>query len=400
MLGSYLITLIPLTIGAILWAKHREVHWIEWAGSSAIGLLLCFIFNLVAIFGMTTDKEIWSGQVKVATHHPRWHASWWETQSYSCGTSKHPRTCTRLVHRTRNYPERWSATVSYGEESETYNITKAQFDFIRSQFGVAKPVAKRGYRPHMDSGDPYDYHAENLSGAIVPGHTQYRFENRVKAAPSLFSYPKVPENQGFPYPYASDNWMKSNRLVGTAKDDFSIEEWDILNAKLGPTHFVNLIAVGFGDADPSASRTLEAKWVGGKKNDLVICYGGNKDGKPSWTYVFGWTEEEIVKKNLQTLFLLNTPNDSLIPAIYDEVAKNYKVKNWTKFDYITVEPPTWSYFVLLLVMGIAQFFFWMWSLNNDVDKEEPFTYRYRRNVKSLSRRVTTLEKRNRRYRMD
>jgi hypothetical protein len=374
---AYVIALLPVVAGAILWTKREEVHLLEWIGAGAIGFVVAGIFHAIAIFGMTTDEETWSGKVIKAIHHPWWHASWWETQTYSCGTAKQPRTCTRRVHRTRTYPEHWTVSVSYGEKSETYEISQERFRQICEKFGVDKPVAVRGSRLHMDAGDANDYHANNHTGAVIPAHETYRFENRVKAAPSLFSYPSVPEDVGFPYPESKD-WSLSNRLLGTAKKDFSIEQWDILNAELGPSKWINLIAVGFGDKSSEAAHTLEAKWIGGKKNDLVICYGDAAEGgKPAWVYVFGWTEENIVKQNLQTLFLLNKPGDDLLPQIKTEILANYKMKDWTKFDYITVTPPTWAFIVLIIIQVAAMAGFWWWALNNDYDKEAPYRRRPR-----------------------
>jgi hypothetical protein len=283
-----------------------------------------------------------------------------------------------MVHKTETHPEYWSVDVSYGTESNTYEISHQRWNLICEQFGVTKPRAVAGYRHDMDTGDSNDYIADNHTGFIVPAHRKFHFRNNVKAAPSLFSYPSVPENQSFPYPEASDDWGRSKRLVGTAKQDFSIEQWDILNAELGPKKWVNLIAVGFGDNGSEAAHTLEAKWVGGKKNDLVICYGGiGNDGKPTWTYVFGWTEENIVKQNLQTLFLLNKPGDDLLPKVKDEIIANYQIKDWTKFDYLTVVPPGWSFFVLLLVMAATQTAFWIWGFKNEFTKNSAGSYRYR-----------------------
>ncbi len=366
---AYVIALLPVIAGAILWCKREEVHLLEWVGASAIGFALAGIFHAVAIFGMTADTETWSGRVVKAIHHPWWHASWWETESYDCGTAKNPQTCTRMVRRTRTYPERWTVNVSYGKKDEEYGISRDQFRQICVKFGVDKPVAVRGWRPDMDSGDANDYHADNRTSVIIPAHDEYTFTNRVKAAPSLFSYPNVPENVGYAYPELKE-WNRSNRLVGSAKTHFSIEKWDILNAELGPTKKVNLIAVGFGDKGSEAAHTLEAKWIGGKKNDLVICYGGTSEGnKPAWTYVFGWTEENIVKQNLQSLFLLNEPNDELLPKIKEEVAARYKMKDWTKFDYITVTPPVWTFLLLIFIELGAMFGFWWWAMGNQFDKE-------------------------------
>jgi len=106
----------------------------------------------------------------------------------------------------------------------------------------------------------------------------------------------------FEYPQ-NKNWQSSDRLLGRARSDFNLLEWDKVNSRLGPSKKVNVIAVGFeADSDSILGQYQEAKWAGGKKNDLVICYGG-QPGKAAWVYVFGWTESEGVKRDLESLFI-------------------------------------------------------------------------------------------------
>ncbi len=371
---AYLIALIPLIVGGVLWFRNREVNLWEWVGGAAIGFALSGIFHFVAIHGMTADTETWSGRITQATHHPYWHASWWETETYDCGTEDNPQTCTRMVHKTASYPEHWTVDVSYGAKSGSYEVSRAFWNRICGEFGVTRPRAEKGYRPDMDSGDSNDYFADNHTGVIVPTNTTYHFENRVQATPSLFSFVKVPENVGYKYPEAP-SWDRSARLVGLAQSAINLRAWDTLNSELGPTKKVNLILVGYSDADSSVAHTLEAKWIGGKKNDLVLTYGGvGDDGKPTWSYVFGWTEANLVKQNLQTILLDNPVNDAILPKIKEEVARNYQLKDWDKFAYLTVEPPGWTFIVLLLVMGGAQFGFWWWAHRNEFAREEGSRY--------------------------
>jgi hypothetical protein len=61
-----------------------------------------------------------------------------------------------------------------------------------------------------------------------------------------------------------------------------------------------------------------------------------------------------VKKNLQTILLQNPINDSIIPLIAAEVNNNYVIKDWHKFDYISIDPPTWSYWVYFIFMTLTQ----------------------------------------------
>jgi hypothetical protein len=368
---AYLLACLPAVVGAVLWATSTKVAWWEWLLGTAVSFLCVAIFHAVVIFEMTADVETWSGRIVKSVHYPYWHADWYETETYTVtvgsGKNAHHETRTRVVHRTMDYPPHWQCEVNYGERRETYDIAEAEFGQHCLAFGAENPRAVEGYRPHFQHGDRNDYWAENRTNATIPAHMSVSFENRVKASPSTFSYSRVPEGiPVFEYPRVAD-WRKSGRLLGTAARDFSIREWDCLNAELGPRKKVNLIAVGFF-GNSLLAQYQEAKWFGGKKNDLVVCYGPVANGKAEWAYCFGWTESEIVKRNLETLFLDNAPNGKMIPFIKSEVLSNYRIKDWKKFDYISVEPPAWAYLVLLGTMVATQAGFWAWATLNGVDK--------------------------------
>lgn len=371
MLFAYLIALLPAVAGAIQWVTSHKVVWWEWLAGSALGFALAGGFHVVLINSMGKDVETWSGRVTHAIHHPWWRAEWTELETYQTTNHKgETETHTRLVTKTRNYPEYWTAEVSYGSRAYSYEISQAEFRQVCRRFGVDKPRAVEGRRPDFDDGDRNDYWADNRTNEVIPANTTYEWENRVKAAPSAFSFPKVPEDSGvFEYPRSAD-WRRSSRLLGAAKSDFTIHAWDCMNADLGPSVRVNVIAVGFGpDSSSEMGAYQEARWIGGKKNDLVVCYGGvGRDGRPGWTYAFGWTEQEIVKRNLETLFILNRPSDDLIPKIRAEIQGNYVIKDWSKFDYLTVEPPWWAFVVLITVMGAAQGGFWYYARTNPENK--------------------------------
>jgi hypothetical protein len=333
---------------------------------SAIGFLTAGIFHLITIQGMTRDIETWSGSVVSSTYHPWWRAEWTEIETYTDGNGNEQ---TRIVHKSEDHPEHWTCYVSYGRQKADYSISREEFeDFIN--FFKCQPAAFRPHKADFAKGDPNDYQVVNKSGVLIPANDTYAFENRIKAAPSVFSYHSVPKTaKVFEYP-VSRSWRRSARLVGTAANEFSIGAWDSMNSELGPLKKVNLIVVGFPeDADSSLAHDQEAKWIGGKKNDVVICYGGPRmDGKPAWSYVFGWTDSTLIKSNLETLFIDNAPSNDLLCQIKTEVLANYKIKDWSQFDYITVEPPWWSFIILMAAMAAAQAG-WYWFANtNDMKK--------------------------------
>jgi len=386
----WILALLPISIAGVFVFLNRNVSYVEWLITSGVALLMALIFQISASVGMTDDIETWSGYSTSARQFSRWKEYYeyavyrteyyTETETYYTTDSKgRSQSHTRTVTKSRQVFDHWEPTSRWHDASWTVYTTLGDFEidqnkylYFNDKFKDNHPVAgKRTTWEHnskMIDGDPNDYVADNKTGWIEPVTTTKHFKNKIKAAPSLFSYAKVPTNIVVqPWP-RSQNLFVSDRVMGEARSAITTLKWDQMNAVIGASKKVNLIVVGFGDAGMNMSEWQEAKWIGGKKNDLVICYGGKPGEVATWVRVFGWTEKNIVKQNLQTLFL-NTPvNDGIIPLVQKEVVDNYVIKDWKKFDYITIEPPTWSYWVYFLVMIIVQGGLFFWYNVNEINQ--------------------------------
>lgn len=327
----YLFAFVPVVIGAVLWIKDREVTWWEWLAGSGMGFVLAALCHGAAFFSMTSDTETWSGQVTNATFYPWWKERYITTETYYTGFGKDRKAHTRLVTKYREHFECWDCRTSLGDLSG--EISKAKYDEIAQVFGC-QPLKTSGNRGGLVAGDPNVYVLKNLTGHIVPVVTTRSWTNRVRASPSVFSFAAVPDSiPVFAYPANPSMWV-SGRLLGAAKC-LGIYEWDQMNARLGPTKKVNVIMVGFpAGTDSMLGQYQEAKWFGGKKNDLVIALAGLPGVKPEWVFTFGWTEQEIVKRNLDRIVGDVALDRDLIPLIEQEIRANYVIKDWEKFDYL------------------------------------------------------------------
>jgi len=378
----YVMAFIPIVIGAALWVIKRKIVWWEWAISAGLSLVTAGIMHITAVYGMTADTETWSGNIVSSKYVPKWVEEYEEaiyknvTKTRTVGFGKNRRTETYIDRvfshyetRYRTHTKYWQVRIGFGAKIESKRIPHSFFEEIKSKWGGESCMkAIRGNRPGFYSGNKNDYILSNKTGYIYPAVTEVYFENRVKAAPTTFSYPNVPENtKVFDYPDNS-NWRHSQRLIGIAGGPIKALEWDRLNSRLGSRKKVNLVLIGFGAADSGIAQLQEAKWIGGKKNDLVLCYGGEHT-KPTWTYVFGWTEKEIIKRNLETILLNGPVDETILPKIEEEVIKNYTIKDWKKFDYISIEPPLWSYLVMLGVLAVTQGGFLLWGVYNSYTKD-------------------------------
>lgn len=378
----YTCAMLPLVLGAVLWYYEKSVTWWEWLAAFAVALTTALIFQWISVMGMTADTETWSGFIT----HGRHYAAWQEYYEYAVYRTE-TRTGTRTVSdgkrsRTETYTytvqvfDHWQPTSTW--HSDNYSINSnidTSYSIDRGGwYGLAKDfggfTSTRGTRTtvshnsRMIGGDPNDYLTQNTTGYIKPCTKNVSFENRIKAAPTLFSFAKVPEFiKTFEHP-KNEQWWESDRLLGTAKKDIPIWQFDQMCSRLGPSKKVNVIMIGFGEQSQSMAQWQQAAWVGGKKNDLVLCYGNG------WATVFGWSESELVKRNLETLMLTEKVNVEILPKIESAISDGYQKKDWHKFDYITLEPPAWSYWTFAVVLIGSQLGFWFWARTNDFRKPQ------------------------------
>ena len=355
MIIFYICSLLPIIFGGILYAKDKEITWQEWFGGSIASILTAIIFHISAFYGMTRDIETLSGLISRVEHHPEWTERYEER--HTSGSGKNERVWYTTEYQI--HPEHYEAELDFGCETERKEISYSIFISGSKNFGghiVENPDGQQSssHGGSRSSGDRNIYCVFNKTGYVYPVTTLHHFENRIKAAPTVFSFGKVPDNiPVYEWP-ENPNWQVSNRLLGLIGNGLSILEWDRMNSELGPRKKINLIMIGFGQKSSEIAEYQRSKFIGGKKNDVVICYGGSNPSKADWVVCFGWTENELCKRNLETIVLTHKIDNQLIPLIKQEIYKNYEIKDWSKFDYISIEPPTWAYYVYFVVMIVSQ----------------------------------------------
>lgn len=369
----YICALIPLFIGLFIWIFNKQVTWWEWICGSLAGFIVAGIIHMVAFIGMTADKETWSGQIVRVEHRPRWVEEYQQmhTRTYTTGSGKNMTTHTQTYYTTEHdtHREHWMALLNFGTKSTEKEISVEFYNEVKQNFGnVVFNGGKQSthHGGHFDGGDNNIYATDNTTGYVYPSTIVCKFENRIKAAPTVFSFPQVPEGTPVYNWPENPNWLKSDRLIGESRID--ILEFDRMNSRLGFRKQVNVIMINFGLQDSTIAQWQQAKWLNGKKNDLVLCYGIDAVGKTTWSMVFGWTEAEIVKRNLETLLLEIPINNDILKTIENEIKTNYIKKDWHKFDYISIDPPRWSYITYIILQLLTQLGLWMWFHHNDHTK--------------------------------
>ena len=387
----YILAIIPFVIGGILYALRKEVHWAEWVINSCVCFAMAGIFHFLAISGQTTDHETWSGQIISTKHEASWRESYdeaiYRTEYYTererytdyVGSGKDRRSVTRYrtvtksrrvfshwESRTRWHPDRYSmASHIY----TSYTIDAGIFNDVVRKFKSKTPIEGRRKTGEHNSrfleGDRNDYLSENKSGWIEPVTKWVSFENKIKAAPSVFSFMQIPKDaKVYDYP-ANRNPFVSDRLVGTAEKVISPLFFDQLNSRLGPKKKVNLVVVGYQSAPSIYAEYQRAKYVGGKKNDIIAVFSGNPL-KPDWVRVFGWTDSKTVLTSIEDIIINEGVTEASLLKVEQEIVARYKLKDWEKsFAHISVPAPVWAIWWFLGVMIVTQAGLWTFYLKNE-----------------------------------
>jgi hypothetical protein len=381
-MNFYFLALVPLIIGGIIWIFDKHVNWQEWAIGSASAFILAVIFHIVSIHGMTDDVETWSGQITQARHFARWHEYYefavYRTEYYTVSVSNSNGKGSHSETRSRQVFDHWEGTTCwhddfwecYSDLGTTYSIEDGKYQYFTQKYEMNHAIAGNRttgeHNSRMIGGDPNDYIADTtITRWIEPITLKRHWTNKVKAAPSVFSFTTVPTNiPVFTWP-ENPNPFVSDRVVGTARKYVSTLQWDKLNAQLGAGKKINLIIIGFDSNDSMLGQYQQAKFIGGKKNDIVITVGGKDLTKPKWCFTFGWSDSDVCKSDISAFVMKNgLSSTNLFSFLHDEVIRNYTIKEWKQFDYLRVEPAACYYYWFIGVMLVTQIgLYWYFNVN-------------------------------------
>jgi hypothetical protein len=206
------------------------------------------------------------------------------------------------------------------------------------------------------------------------------FENFIKANPkTVLTRMGNKEIKGVYVPappVQTYDYYRVNRYLTVGFADPHGQEWlwllNNLNATYGPTKQVNVVVVAVKTDNPNYEYLLEEKWLGGKKNDLILLLGVPEPPKIAWAKVISWSKSEDLKVELRdTILELGTLDrrDDIIKATEEQIKTNWHRRHMKDFEYLMagLQPSTGATIALfiigtLLSLGLA-IFFW---------REDPF----------------------------
>lgn len=345
-------TLLLLLVFPLLWPFAAKLIWkheitvLEMLGNLAVGVVIVLIGWYAGKYVQAMDVQVLNGQVQ-GKYSERVSCS----HSYSCNCvescsgSGQNRSCSTTCQTCYDHPYDvdWNLKTSVGE---------LEINRVDRQGTVEPPRYTKAA-----AGDPVAK-TEAYLNYIKAAPSSLFNSLSDKTALSLYG-DKVPE-----YPREVYDYHYLDRVLSVGVPVPELPAWNLELANrlrtLGVAKEVNTVVLFTKEANPQFATAVHAKWLGGKKNDVIVVVGTPKFPEIAWVRVLSWTDREVFKVQLRdALFDLKTVDrNTLLGTVTTHIEKGFKRRPMADFAYLDeeVEPPGWLLAVLFVVSAAVSIF--------------------------------------------
>lgn len=355
--------LIPvLTLLATLMFFGRRIQWWE-------PLVLCGISFAISATGAVTSEnsqtkatEFLGGWVTSAEHVEPWN-EWVE------------KTCTRCVRTDTagRCVEEESYDCSYCDEhGDSYDYeTTVGSGFFNSEevWNNASVLFGKKFvnlNRHSEcswpkNGNKWVATWNGDSAKMLPFFKRNSYENRVQAAPTLFSFENIDPVKTKVFEYPKNDGLENTSILtetNLVNQGLAHDLLNYYNGKYGASKQCHAYLIVFKNRGPEAGRNQESYWRGGGKNELVTTVGIDNSGKILWAYVFSWSKEKMANIVIRDSLMRMQSFDAVkvVDLIGQEGIKKFKRREFKDFEYISVQPTNTAImvvYILVLLMSIG-----------------------------------------------
>lgn len=337
-----------------------------------IALVVTFIIIAIDFSIKTTDTEVWSGRVVDWEHKEEWD-EW------------HPEVCTTTTD--SKGQSTTTCTPGYWEHHSAENYIKTSDN---GWISVDKAPDGKKFNDSWPNEEKVliQYWPEG-----TPTASSHTYVNKVQASYSIYkhkninlkNYPGLPK-----YPLNTRDYIHVDRIIGDVPNKQEAltalaEANSYLNKQIqNPENpkktkswkQVNIIFVNLGvNKAQDWGYALQDYWEGGNKNDFIVAFSTDSDGKILWSYAFSWSEVEILKLEVQDYMNNIEQIDDFVPIIHkvkDLVAEHFVRKEFSDFNYLKIDTSTVSQIIIwILNAGITVC--GIYIINNEVTSKYSFT---------------------------
>lgn len=336
-------------------------------------IVIFFLTRVIMIGVNTSDVEYLGDYVTKVRHYDEWDewvvrrctrtrkvGNTTVTESYDCSY--------RAYH-----PERWSYFDS--NDNEHWLFYKEEYDLIRKRFGTPEYFIDMHRKYYRIDGDAQEYRWGGTEQTAYTTTNSHKYKNKVQNSRSVFNFTEISKAEAdslglydYPVIIAHDQTpiLSKNYVVPTSQER-SIR---YLNGFYGKKYqFRTYILLFPYDKGVEISELQRSYWLGGNKNELVVCLGMKDSCHVGWCNAFSWCDSPKLDLMTEQYF---TTNDTLDLTAYSNVLRqglkqgDWKRKNFEDFDYIKPELSGTQNIVLIILLLIYNIGISIFIVMNDL----------------------------------
>lgn len=310
----------------------------------------------------SSDTEVWSGKVVDWSHDEEWE-EWIPPQTTCTSDAKGNQSCTTTPgYYVHHDAENHIKTTDNGWVSVSKSPDGRKFDDnYPNDVGPLKEYWKK---------DTPTASAHSYKNPVQASYSVYRHKDI-----DLNDYKDLPE-----YPDKVRDFIHVDRIIGSVpnKKEAMValaESNTYMNktikgedGKKRSWKQVNLIFVNVGENKPEDyGFALQDKWENGNKNDFVVSFSMDKEGKLKWVYPFSWSESERLKIDVREALMQKEEIKDFKPIVKevsDLVIDKYERKEFADFDYLSIDVSTPAEVFMWLISLVGAIVLWRYYDNN------------------------------------
>ncbi len=386
---TWIFMLIPVFVAAILlifWTK--KIVWWEIALLVLPTSLIILLLNFAMVSYNTSDTEYLGSYTKTVTYYEPWdeevpcrHPIYCTRMvSYSCGTSKSPRTCFRTERYICGYvhpydvdyhPARWAKENNFGSEN---GISQGEFNMLKKRFNTKEYFVELNRDYHSIDGNAYSTDWDELPEHSDVSTTSGSYTNKIRASHSVFKFQDISEKQKkvwklYEYPEISGGYQPV--VLGKKVDFMTDRRLQYINGFYGPHKQFKMFILFFKNQSMSVVHKQRSLWEGGNKNEFVVCIGVDGSGKFEWVDAFSWMDRPELEVEVEDYF--NTTGDVKLNEFSkwmpEQVHKHWKRKDFDDFKYLQMELTDSQLWWVMLIVMLYNCFISIWAVKNEHGNE-------------------------------
>lgn len=262
------------------------------------------------------------------------------------------------------------------DKGKRYNISKAKYKELVSNWknplnfiDLGRNIRKYGRcgidgNRYTKNWDRNVYTSENLVKEVSyknkgksSASNYYKFSSVSKEEATklgLYEYPNIINEKSL---------NKQRCILGIDKLPIPIGKKDSLNILYehlnanGNSYKCKVFILLFADSDLSKAIKQRDYWVGGKRNEVVVCIGYNsKTMELDWVNSFGLCDNNSVFVDIREDIMDNYTHldlNAFYPTIVKNIKTSYVPKDVSVFDFITLDISNVFYVISLILIGLV-----------------------------------------------